>query len=197
MVDLLVEIWSSFTIRKYIPKDCPPYSLVAVSSWNRYNVQIVPCIAQLVQILGLAFFGLFVQLSKSLALSRFLPAPLWGPRSRARLSRSCRFLCISIPAVAKRLSTKQRTLIFFIHFQLLILVMICWAIGPMIASSFHWMRGIFLRSIFFRLGLFCSASWVSRPRVLIAQQLLIECARYQRMLFFTCSYPIHCLILLD
>jgi len=122
---------------------------------------------------------------------------LWGPPSRAWLSLPNGFLCISIPAVTTRLSTTHQRPISLIHFPSLMSVLICWAIVRMIASSFHWMRGIFFRSIFFRLGLFCSASWVSRPRVLIAQQLLIECARYQRMLFFTCSYPIHCLILLD
>ena len=42
---------------------------------NRYKVRIVPYIAELLQMLGLAFFGLFVQLSKSLVLARFLPAP--------------------------------------------------------------------------------------------------------------------------
>jgi len=45
-------------------------SQVAVSSWNRYKVRIASCIAELLQMLGLAFLELFVQLSTLLILSR-------------------------------------------------------------------------------------------------------------------------------
>ena len=71
-------------------------------------------------------------------------------------------------------------------------VMICWAIGHMIASDFDWMRSTCLGSSFSRLDRFCSASWISHLRVLIAQQLLINRARYQRMIVRTRSYPMHC-----
>ena len=52
---------------------------------------------------------------------------------------------------ATRLSTTPRRLTSLIHFPLLMSVMICWAIGHMIASRFDRMRGICLGSIFFAL----------------------------------------------
>ena len=61
---------------------------------------------------------------------------LWGPRSRAQLSLPDGFLCMSIPAVATQLQTTHRRPISLIHFPLFMSVMICWAIGRMIASSF-------------------------------------------------------------
>ena len=75
---------------------------------------------------------------------------LWGPRSRAQLSLPHWLLCMSIPAVATRLSTTHRRSISLIHFAWLMSVMNCWAIGKMLvdASSFDWMRGIWLVSIF-------------------------------------------------
>ena len=151
MLDLLAEIYSSLAVLSSIlgAWDWPPYSLLVVSSWNRYKVRIVSCIAELLQILGLAFLKLFVQLSM-LLLSRFLHAPgfLWGPHSRARLSLPNGFLCMSIPAVATRLLTTHRRPISLIHFPSSMSVKICWAIGCMIASSFDWMRGICLGWIF-------------------------------------------------
>ena len=54
-----------------------------------------------------------------------------------------------------------------------------------------WFNALYmLRIIFLRLELSCSASWVSRPRVSIAQQLLIDCARYWRIIALTHSYPV-------
>ena len=53
MLNLLAEIWSSLPVLSSIPGDWPPYSLLVVSSWNRYKVQIVSCIAELLQMLGL------------------------------------------------------------------------------------------------------------------------------------------------
>jgi len=140
-----------------------------------------------------------VNVAKSVKLS-ICSWLLWGLRSRARLSLPNGFLCMSIPAVATRLSTTHLRPISLLHVPSLMSVMICWAIGRIIASSFDWMRGICLGSIFLQLGALlrwlnaryllginffgldrsCSAFWVSRPRVLIAQQLLIDCARYQR-----------------
>ena len=56
-----------------------------------------------------------------------------------------------------------------------------------------WLNARYLLGIdFFRLDRSCSAFWVSHPRVLIAQQLLIDCARYQRMIVRTLFYPMHC-----
>ena len=60
MLDLLAEIWSSLPVLSSILGDWPPYSILAVSSWNRYKVRIVSCIAELLQMLGLAFLELFV-----------------------------------------------------------------------------------------------------------------------------------------
>jgi len=91
---------------------------------------------------------------------------------------------MSIPAVATRLSS--------IEFPSLMSVMICWAIGRMIAARFDSTRGICLGSFFFRLDRSCLASWILHSRVSIAQQLLIDCARYQRMIVRTRSYPMHC-----
>jgi len=68
MLDLLAEIWSSFPVLSSIPGNWPPYSLLAMSSWNRYKVQIVSCIAELLQMRGLAFLELFVLLSTLLIL---------------------------------------------------------------------------------------------------------------------------------
>jgi len=58
MLDMLAEIWSSLPVLQSIPGDWPPYSLLAVSSWNRHKVRIVSCIAELLQMLGLAFLEL-------------------------------------------------------------------------------------------------------------------------------------------
>ena len=54
------------------------------------------------------------------------------------------------------------------------------------------MRGICLGSIFFAL-----IAPVRPPGVLIAQQLLIDCARDQRMIIRTRSYPMHCRVFKD
>jgi len=53
------------------------------------------------------------------------------------------FLCMSIPAVATRLSTTHRRSISesLIPFPSFMSTMICWGIGRMIASSFGWMCG--------------------------------------------------------
>ena len=105
-------------------------------------------IAELLQMLGLVFLKLFV-LSTLLIFSRFLPAP--GFYEGRRLSLPNGFLCICIPAVVTRLSTTHWRPFSLIHFSSLMSVMTCWAIGRMIASSFDWMRGICLGSIFFAL----------------------------------------------
>ena len=89
-----------------------------------------------------------------------------------------------------KISTHRRPT-SLIHFPSLMSVMICWAIGRMIASSFDWMRGM-LGIYFLRFDRSYSASWVSRPRVLRVQQLLIDCARYQRMIVRTRSSPMQC-----
>ena len=53
---------------------CPTHSLSVWETQREYY--IVSCIADLLlQMLGLAFLELFVQLSTLLILSRFLPAP--------------------------------------------------------------------------------------------------------------------------
>jgi len=59
----------------------------------------------------------------------------------------------------------------------------------MIASSFD--CAVFALDQFCCLDLSCLASWVSHPWVLIAQQLLIDCPRYQYMIVLTRSYPMH------
>ena len=100
---------------------------------------------------------------------------------------------MSISAVANHLWTTYWRPISLTHFPLLMQVIICWAIERMIVSNFDWMRCICLGSIFFCLDRSCPASWVLRPRVLIAHQLLIDCARYQRMIGVrTRSCPMHC-----
>jgi len=75
MLDLLVEIWAFLPVLSSISGDWPPWSILAVLFWNRCKVQIVPCIAELLQMLGLAFLWMLILVSTSLALSRFLPAP--------------------------------------------------------------------------------------------------------------------------
>ena len=64
---------------------------------------------------------------------------LWGPRSCFQSSLPNGFLCMSIPDVATQLSITHRTHdwrpISLRHFAALMSVMICWAIGRMIASS--------------------------------------------------------------
>ena len=188
MLDLPAEIWSSLPVLSSIPGDWPPYSLLAVSSWNRYNVLIVSCITKLVQMPGLAFLELFVLLSTLLILSRFLPAPGLGPRSRAQLSLPNGFLCMSIPAVATRLSTTHRRPTSQVNTLSLVNVG-----DDLLGNWAHecvefWLNARHLLGIdFSRFDRSCSTSWVSHPRVLIAQQLLIDCARYQRMIVRTRS----------
>ena len=117
---------------------------------------------------------------------------LWRPRSRARLSLLHGFLCMSIPAVAIRLSTTHRRPISCCTLSLV------YVNHDLLGNWAHdcvefWLHARYLLGInFFRLDRSCSASWVSRPRVFIAQQLLIDCARYQRMIVRTRSHPMHC-----
>jgi len=145
MLDLLVEIWSSPPVLSSIPDDWLLDLLLVVSSWNRYKVWIVPCIAELLQMLGLALLGLFVQLSTLLVLSRFLPAPGFY---EGRVPVPSYFFLIDFYTWASLLSqldlqplARWRP-ISSIYLPWLMSVMICWAIARMIASNFDWMRGI-------------------------------------------------------
>ena len=198
MRDLLVEIWSSLLVLSSIPGDWLPYSLLAVSSWNGHKVQIVPCNSELLDMLGLAFPARVVRAAINVAKFFKISTCSWllrGPRSRARLSLPNGFLCMSIPAIATRLSTTHRRPISLIQFPSLMSMMICWAIGRMIASSFDWMCSICFWSIIVALmapvqppgsrapGL--DSSTVAHPW---------HCARYQRMIVLTRSYPMHCTV---
>jgi len=117
---------------------------------------------------------------------------LWRPRSRARLSLPNGFLCMSISAVATRLLNHTKETHLFNKISLV------YVSNDLLGNLAHdcvefWLNAQYLLWIdFFCLDRSYSASWVSRPRVLIAQQLLIDCARYQRMIVRTRFYQMHC-----
>jgi len=151
MIDVLADIWLSLPVLSSILEDWPPYSLFAMSSWNRYKFRIVSCIAELLQMLGLVFLELFVQLSTLLIFPKFLPAPgFYMGRvpvpGYLSLIDSCAWASLLLHWT--QLSTTHRRPISLIHFPSLMPLMICWAIGRMIALSFEWMRGICFGSFF-------------------------------------------------
>ena len=116
---------------------------------------------------------------------------LWGLRFRARLSLTNGFLH---EHPCYRNSTFNHTP----ETHLFNTISIVYVDNDLLGNWAHdrvefWLNARYLLGInFFRLDRCCSASWVSRPRVLIAQQLLIDWARFQRMIVRTRSNPMQC-----
>jgi len=151
----------------------------------------VPCIAEVLQKLGLTFLGLFVQLSTLLvpSFSRFLPAlGFYDGRVPVPDYRSLMSSC-AWASLLSQLDFQPHTADLSPNVDVYDDLLGNWAHD---CVEFGLNARYLLWINHFRLDLSCSASWVSRPRVLIARQLLIDCARYQRMSVLTCSYSMHC-----